>query len=125
VARHAILDDNQAILERRIARLSSRLPELVGIRVVAAMVIGSVAEGRAGDQSDIDLLLVLREGAPARADYRWWDERVAASLPDRDDARFPVEPLFVGRSALRTNEPHLRNALRSGLPVWDPEGLFA
>ena len=67
--RLAILDDNQALLERRLARLAPALPGLVAQRVCAAMVIGSVAEGRARDGSDIDLLLVLARGTPRRQDH--------------------------------------------------------
>ena len=58
--RLAILDDNQRVLEERLVALHATLPRLVGERVSAAMVIGSVADGRARDTSDVDLLLVLR-----------------------------------------------------------------
>ena len=121
--RHAILDDNQRLLEERLATLRWTLPRLVGDRVVAATVIGSVADGRARDGSDIDLVLVLRQGEPVRRDYAWWDREVEPRLTN-DRAGFPVQPLFVARSALRTNEPHLRRALATGIPLWDPEGMF-
>jgi HEPN domain-containing protein len=110
--RLAILPDNQRLLEGRLASLQAALADLMGSRVCAAMVIGSVAEGRAHDRSDIDLLLVLDEGGPRRRDYAWWDREVAARL---EGDRFPVEPLFVARSALRTREPHLAGAIRRGL----------
>lgn len=120
--RLAILEDNQALLERRLAWLREILPALVAPRVCAAMVIGSVAEGRARDASDIDLLLVLAQGTPRRRDYAWWDEEVARAL-DRHE-NFPVHPLFVGREALRTSEPHLAAAIRGGLRLWDPAKVF-
>jgi predicted nucleotidyltransferase len=62
--RLAILGDNQALLERRIEALRHVLPPVVRGRMCGAMVIGSVAEGRARDESDIDLLLVLDRGVP-------------------------------------------------------------
>ena len=122
MSRYAILDDNQELLARRLEALRQRLPALVAPRACAAAVIGSVAEGRARDESDLDLLLVLGEGTPRRADYRWWDAEVAAELGEC--ARFPVEPLFVARSAMQTDDPNLRDALERALPLWDPEGLF-
>ena len=121
--RHAILDDNQRILERRIADLRARLPGLLAGRVCAAMVIGSVAEGRAHDGSDLDLVLVLKAGSPRRSDYEWWDRDIAPQLTQ--PGRFPVQPVIVGRSALQTTEPHLRQALRCGLPLWDPERILS
>lgn len=121
--RLAILDDNQRVLEERLVALHATLPRLVGERVSAAMVIGSVADGRARDTSDVDLLLVLRHGLPRRSDYTWWDETVAPRL-GMDEARFPIQPVIVGRAALARAEPHLAAALRHGIVVWDPEGLF-
>lgn len=121
--RHAILDDNQRLLEKRLDDLRREIPPLVDERVKAAIVIGSVAEGRARDESDLDLVLVLREGEPRRADYRWWDEYVGPLLPD--GGRFPVQPIFIAEHSLKTDEPNLRAALRRGLPLWDPDGILA
>jgi len=120
--RLAILDDNQLILESRLRQLATTLPPLVEDRVRAAMVIGSVAAGRARDTSDIDLVLLLRSGQPVRADYHWWEREVAPALVVDD--RFPVQPLFVASTALLTREPNLHAALAAGIHLWDPEGLF-
>jgi predicted nucleotidyltransferase len=120
--RYAILDDNQTVLEHQVAALRGVLPSLIGSRCSAAMVIGSVADGRARDGSDIDLVVVLREGLPARSDYRWWDTEVAPALEAR--SRFPVQPLILGRASLGTSEPHLARALSIGIVLWDPEELF-
>ena len=79
--------------------------------------------GRARDGSDIDLLLILRAGTPTRGDYAWWDRVVAPRLTCAS-ARFPLQPVLVGKTALATTEPNLRRALRSKLVLWDPEGLF-
>lgn len=122
--RYAILDDNQRVLEECIDRLRAELPALVDERTCAAMVIGSVAEGRARDGSDIDVVLVLRKDSPRRADYRWWDADVAPRLARLPKGRFPLQPVIIGRQSLRTTEPHLRQALATGLPVWDPGRLF-
>ena len=122
--RYAILDDNDRLLDERLRRLARALPSLARPRVVAANVIGSVAEGRARDGSDIDLVLILGEGSPERGDYSWWDRDVEPRLAS-DGGRFPVQPLFVARAALDTREPHLAAALRGGIPLWDPEGLFS
>jgi hypothetical protein len=121
--RYAILDDNDRLLDERLRGLARVLPPLARTRVVAANVIGSVAEGRARDGSDIDLVLVLDQGDPERGDYSWWDREVAPRLAI-DGGRFPVQPLFVARAALETREPHLAGALRGGIALWDPEGLF-
>ncbi|MFM7143834.1 MAG: nucleotidyltransferase domain-containing protein [Alphaproteobacteria bacterium] len=121
--RFAILDDNDRLLHARVESLADTLPAAVGERACAAMLVGSVAEGRARDDSDLDVLLVLRSGTPRRADYAWWDERIAPAVAF-GDGRFPVQPLFVSRGSLRTCDESLRHALDAGLPLWDPEGLF-
>jgi hypothetical protein len=123
MGRYAILDDNQQVLEERVRALRQLLPPLVHDRVCAILVIGSVAEGRARDGSDIDILLVLRDGSPRRADYTWWEDVVAPSLANLGRA-FPIQPVFIARTSLATSEPHLRSALGSGFPLWDPEGIF-
>lgn len=120
--RYALLDDNQVALEGRLGELSKLLPPLIETRVAAACVIGSVAEGRARDASDIDVVLVLREGEPARSDYAWWDATVAPRLAPT--ARYPVQPIFIARPSLTTREPHLRRALDQRVPLWDPEGIL-
>jgi predicted nucleotidyltransferase len=51
--RLAILDDNDERLGRRLAALRRLLPPLISDRACTATVIGSVAEGRARDASDI------------------------------------------------------------------------
>ena len=119
--RLAVLDDNQRVLERRLEDLRAALPDLVANRVCAAAVIGSVAEGRARDGSDIDLVLVLRTGAPMRSDYRWWDDSIAAVLSEEP---FPLQPVFVSRGSVRTEEPRLRRAIANAIPIWDSEDLF-
>lgn len=121
--RYAILGDNDELLEKRLEELRRALPPLISERICAVAVIGSVAEGRARDGSDIDLLLILRAGTPTRGDYAWWDRAVASRLP-RAGAGFPLQPVFVGKTALTTTEPNLRRALRSKLVLWDPEGVF-
>lgn len=122
--RLALLDDNDRILEQRLAALAATLPQLIESRICAVAVIGSVAEGRARDESDLDLLLVLREAEPRRTDYAWWDDQVEPNLPLRSGERFPIQPVIVGRASLATSEPNLRAALQSALPLWDPEDLF-
>lgn len=118
--RYALLDDNQRLLEARLEELVERLPGLVASRVCAASVIGSVAEGCARDQSDLDLVLVLREGEPRRSDYEWWESEVAPALGVQQ--RFPTSPVFIARTSLATIEPNLRRALDRGIALWDPEG---
>jgi hypothetical protein len=122
--RYAILDDNDAWLGQRLAVLRRVLPPLIASRACAAVVIGSVAEGRARDGSDIDVVIVLREAEPRRGDYRWWDAEVTPHLGEHPDGRFPVQPVIIARTSLRTQEPHLRAALANGIPLWDPERLF-
>ena len=120
--RYALLDDNQRVLEARLVELARRLPTLVASRVCAAGVIGSVAEGCARDQSDLDVVLVLREGEPCRSDYEWWEAEVVPGLGSQEC--FPAAPVFIARSSLGTVEPNLRHALDRGIPLWDPEGRF-
>ncbi len=121
--RFAILDDNDRLLRSRLDALRSDLPGLVGERACAALLVGSVAEGRARDDSDVDVLLVLRSDSPKREHDAWWDRAIAPRL-EADDRRYPIEPLFVARRSLRTSDPELRHALLVGIPLWDPEGLF-
>ena len=120
--RYAILDDNQRLLEERVELLRRVIPVLTAPRVCAATVIGSVAEGRARDASDVDLVLVLADGAPRRSDYDWWDNEVRPRLPENQP--FPVQPIFISRASVRTTEPQLRRALDGGLRLWDPEDVF-
>jgi predicted nucleotidyltransferase len=122
--RYAILDDNQRLLERRIEDLRRVLPDALAGKCCAAMIIGSASEGRARDASDLDLLVVLADGGPRRSDYDWWEREISPRLPSARDGRFPVQPIVIGQSALATTEPNLRRAMRRGLAVWDPEGLF-
>jgi hypothetical protein len=122
--RYAILDDNQRLLEQRIVVLRELLPSLIAGRACAAMVIGSVAEGRARDESDLDLLLVLCEGSPRRSDYDWWDREVLPHLAPIANGRFTIQPVIVGRASLATTEPHLRRAMATGIVLWDPRSLF-
>lgn len=122
--RYAILDDNQRLLELRIERLGEVLPALVAERMCAALVIGSVAEGRARDDSDIDLVLVLASGTPRRADYSWWESEVVPRLGLERGGRFPIQPVIVGREAVETTEPNLQRAFRTSLRLWDPGGIF-
>lgn len=124
MVRLALLDDNERLLQRRLEDLKARLPPLIEARCCAAMVIGSVARGEAHDRSDMDVLVVLREGLPRRSDYDWWERSVAPRLGALAARPFPVEPLIVGRSALATSEPNLREALASGIRLWDPEGVL-
>lgn len=121
--RLAILDDNHERLARRLAALRRLLPPLIRSRACAAIVIGSVAEGRARDASDIDIVVVLKAGEPRRGDYRWWDDHVLPGLDEPADGRFPVQPVIVARASLATDEPHLRAALARGILLWDPEHL--
>jgi hypothetical protein len=123
--RYAILDDNQRHLEARLEALARELPGLISPRACAAVVIGSVAEGRARDRSDLDLAVVLKEGTPRRSDYRWWDREVAGHLEDGAETRFPVQPVILARESLTTDEPHLQCALDAGIVLWDPEALLA
>lgn len=71
--RLALLDDNQEILEQRLSVLGTTLPPLVEARVCAIAVIGSVAEGRARDDSDLDLLLVPNLRAALESAVPLWD----------------------------------------------------
>lgn len=121
--RLAILDDNHEWLTQRLATLRRLLPPLISSRACAAIVIGSVAEGRARDASDIDVVVVLNAGEPRRADYQWWDAHVVPGLDEPADGRFPVQPVIIGRASLETEEPHLRAALAIGIPLWDPDHL--
>ncbi len=122
--RYAILDDNDERLARRLYALRKLLPPLIASRACAAIVIGSVAEGRARDASDIDVVIVLSDGEPRRDDYRWWDGEVVPGLDEQPDGRFPVQPVIIARASVATDEPHLRTALATGIPLWDPEQLF-
>lgn len=119
--RLALLPDNDRFLRMELVKIQEDLPRLLGSKVAAALVIGSVAEGRAGDGSDVDLLLVLDEGMPRRADYRFWDEEVA---PHTRRFRFPIQPIFVARRSVRTSEPNLAAAIRRGILLWDRAGVF-
>ncbi len=117
----AILPDNDRVLRGMLLRLRQELPRILGGRVLAAMVIGSVAEGTAGDASDLDLLLFLAKDLPTREHYRYWDRSVARRLAK---CPFPLQPIFVSKDAVQTEEPNLAAAIRKGILLWDRGGLF-
>jgi hypothetical protein len=118
----ALLPDNDRKLRVALTRAQRRLPQLLGDKVVAGMVIGSVAEGCARDASDVDVVLFLRDGGPRRGHYRWWDRAVVPHLGSWGTC---VQPIFVALSSRRTSEPSLASALRRGILLWDRSRLFA
>lgn len=64
--------------------------EILGDDAMGVIVYGSWARGEAAAGSDVDLLIVLREGVALTRDlYRRWDE----NPPTWGD--FPIEPHFV------------------------------
>ena len=117
----SLLPDNDRQLRTMLSSIQRRLPRILGKKVLAALVIGSVAEGKAGDRSDLDLLLFLREGPPKREHYRFWDWRVA---PHFKRCPFPIQPIFVSKESVNTSEPNLTSAIRQGILLWDEGRLF-
>ncbi|MBI4601619.1 MAG: nucleotidyltransferase domain-containing protein [Planctomycetes bacterium] len=117
----ALLPDNDCRLREEISRIQRRLPRLLGEKVLAALVIGSVAEGKARDGSDVDVLLFLSEGPPRREHYRYWDRQIA---PRMRVCPFPIQPIFVSRASASTSEPNLAAAIRRGILLWDRGRLF-
>ena len=88
-----MLPDNDAVLAERLDRLAACLPGLLAPRMAAAIVIGSVAEGRARDASDIDVVLESSEDVTPSSFY------------ERSDAE---EAKAMAEEVLRTAEPWVR-----------------
>jgi hypothetical protein len=71
------------------SELVARAGQVVGAALVGVVLFGSWARGEAGEDSDVDVLIVVEGVGVTRALYRAWD-----AAPLRWEGR-PVEPHFV------------------------------
>ena len=78
--------------------------------VLAVVLFGSFASGRAVPGSDLDVLVVLRE------DPRLFPDRVADYMPD--DVPFPVDVFPYTLAEIEAGQPLAAEALRTGKNLW-------
>ena len=78
--------------------------------VLAVVLFGSFASGRAVPGSDLDVLVVLRE------DPRLFLDRVADYMPD--DVPFPVDVFPYTLAEIEAGQPLAAEALRTGKTLW-------
>ncbi len=103
------LDTWKAFLERLLQELRDRAVAHYGDNLVSLVVFGSVARGTATPESDIDLLIVLREKPPgsyhAHMDYLWNIERVLESLREakKHGLTFWISPVILQQDQLRVD----------------------
>jgi predicted nucleotidyltransferase len=92
--------DSQAVQARfqaAIDRLAARLEE--DYYVLAAVLYGSVARGEAWERSDIDLIIILRDGQERANRYTWLvedDLNVSAELVTRGRFKRELESVLQG-----------------------------
>lgn len=95
--------------------LRARLEALYGARLVRAVLFGSYARGEATDESDVDILVVLR-GSVSRSDEAWPLSGVAVDL--QAAFRLPVSFLVLSESeAAEADMPLLENVRQEGREV--------
>lgn len=83
--------------------------------VLAVVLFGSFASGRAVPGSDLDLLIVLRE------DPRPFPDRIPDYLPD--GIPVPVDVFPYTQAEIAAGQPVAAEALWTGEVVWSREGL--
>lgn len=98
-----------------LGELHARLERLYGDRLVEVLLFGSRARGEADPESDIDVLVVLREPVrPATEIARTGD--IVAGLSLEHDV--VISCVFMDENRYRTRAgPLLRNVRREGIPV--------
>lgn len=115
-----------AILERVVAELQA----VYGARLVAVVVYGSVGRGTMREDSDIDLLIVVRN--PSRGPDRWRefdvvDERVRPLLAPRVDGALPIllSPVIKSPEQVEAGSPLFLDMVEDARILWDPERFLA
>jgi len=122
------------LLERYDALLGSLLAELrahYGDRLVACAVFGSVGRGTPRFDSDVDLLLVVRDlprGRLARVDeFLPVESRLEPALRAVDPGGPPIDvsPVFKSPEELEAGSPLLLDMTEDARILWDPDGVLA
>ena len=94
---HRVPNDSQAVLEDVVARFIEDIVEAV--HPLRILLFGSQARGEAGAESDIDLLVVMPEGAPLRQIAR----RLYREIPRNG---FSLDVLVATPSLLEKHRNH-------------------
>ena len=88
--------------------------------ILAVLLVGSVAKGKATYRSDIDLLFILRKPAIKADDSHQIFERFSKNLSD--NSPLPVQIVVVGDSVFQTQEPAMKQNLKESIVLADPRG---
>ena len=111
-------------------RLSiEQLPKIVADafssrEILGVLLIGSCSTGQASYLSDIDLLIVLREGPLKYGRVCAFREQWDRVLLKKGSLSLPVHTNYILPEAFQTHEPAMRKALRNAMIILDPEKIL-
>jgi predicted nucleotidyltransferase len=122
-----LLQRYDALLERLLAEVRATY----GPRLVACAVFGSVGRGTPRDDSDIDLLLVVRglpRGRTRRVEeFLPIEARLAPALASDEAGRPPIalSPIFKSPEEVEAGSPLFLDMVEDARILHDPEGFLA
>ena len=87
---------------------------------MGVLLIGSTSRGMATYRSDIDLLVVLKDGDLHFGRVQNLRDHLDHALADVADTPLPIHANFVLPSVIDTKEPAMQRALLSAIILWDP-----
>lgn len=101
-------------LERHLSQLNA----------LGVLLTGSCSEGKATYRSDIDLLVLVKEGPLTYGQVCKLREQVERVLGPKKQMPLPVEVHFVLPSVFETKEPAMKKALAAAQKLCDPSGAL-
>ncbi len=110
-------------LRELLEEIKEKAVEHYGERLVSLVVFGSVAGGRATPESDVDLLIVLKE--KPKSSYRTYMDfydNVESKLKSLESLKIRISPIFLKETSLKENLPWLWDT--EFIILHDKDGFF-
>ncbi len=110
-------------LRELLEEIKEKAVEHYGERLVSLVVFGSVAGGRATPESDVDLLIVLKE--KPKSSYRTYMDfydNVESKLKSLESLKIRISPIFLKETSLKENLPWLWDT--EFIILYDKDGFF-
>ena len=112
-----------------LARLLVEVRALYGSRLVACAVFGSVGRGTPRDDSDVDVLLVVRELPRGRMkrveEFLPVEARLTPALDVSDRAPTMLSPVFKTPEEVEAGSPLFLDMVEDARILHDPDGFLA